>query len=137
METGGRVSAAGSICDSGGESSAVFAGRDIYGGSGDCGSDRPGAWEWGRVCFLAADPALSYREKPGGASAGFTGIFPDVLEFSQDHSGDSGGTAYFWHAGGMGTGEIFFPGKKNDLYDLYHYDDDALSGDDAVAISGP
>ena len=63
-------------------------------------------------------------------------FFSDVLEFGKNHGQYSGRSAFVWYAGSMGIGAVFFSGEKSDLYAFYHTDDDALSGHDAVRISG-
>lgn len=110
--------------------------RHFYGKSGNLyvhrACTRKGKW----ACNLAFAATVSDVTECCGTSFRFAGIFSDVLELDFLHGCDSGRTDAFRHAGSVGVGAVFFSRKKNGLPAVHSCDDDAVSGHDAVAISG-
>ncbi len=110
--------------------------RDFYGKSGNLQLRGTSARREGWLCYLAFASAVSDVAKCCGAADGFAGIFSDVLELDALYRGDSGGAACVRYACGVGTCEISVSRKENGIWTFYSCDDDAVSGDDAVPVSG-
>lgn len=63
-------------------------------------------------------------------------VFCGVLEFHEDGMSDSRWTVSYCGAGGLGFCGLSVSGTEAFVYAVYRADVDALSGDDAVQLSG-
>ena len=89
-----------------------------------------------RICHMEAVPFVSDIAQFRAAVSGFAGIFSDVLEYDEDHDGDSAWAGSVWYAFSMGAGTLSFYREKVHLSALYSSYDASVSGNDAFGISG-
>ena len=95
-----------------------------------------GTWSDKGLCGGKTAAGISDYGILCGTSFGYTGVFCDVLEFSENDFGNSGRTAIdscAWQPGGWQS--FGFPGEIF-VYVVHCIDDDAVSSIDAVKLSG-